>query len=56
MKLNKINIWQGVVIDREKDRILYKSRPCNTWEEAQHRADKAAKRGGYGDRCKILTV
>jgi len=48
--------YQGQIIDRHNDNILSRTRYYNTWEAAQHAADKLAKRSGYGDRCKIVII
>ena len=50
------NTWRGQVIDRCDGRMIYQSRPCTAWEEAQQRAERAAKRSGYGDRCAVQVV
>ena len=49
--------YRGQVRDRmDGKRVLYQSRPCRTWEEAQHRAERADRRIGYGERSEIVVV
>lgn len=45
----------GTVIDRMTGRKLYASRPT-TWAIAQDRAERAARRCGYGHRCQVVVV
>lgn len=37
-------MYRGQIIDRLTGRIVYESRTCTTWEDAQHRAERACTR------------
>lgn len=49
--------YRGLVMDRLADdahRVVYRSRPCTTWEEAYRRAE--AQRRWQGDRYAVVVV
>lgn len=53
--------WRGQVIDRLADdggRLMYESRACATWEQAQDRAERACRRmyGRGADRYAVQVV
>ena len=48
------SMYRGQVVDRLTGVVVYESRTCSTWEEAQRRADRMA--AGRGDRYQVRVV
>ena len=47
----------GIVKDRmNENKVVYRSRPSSTWEEAHTKAEQKARSLGCGDRFAIETI
>ena len=49
--------YLGIVKDRmNENKVVYRSRPSSTWEEAHTKAERKARSLGCGDRFAIETI